>query len=72
MSPAAVLRKVSMAETSAANAGYSGIDVYVLAEGVSREAHLDFGPGGPLPQIPTQGVIRTAAANPLGRRPFDP
>jgi hypothetical protein len=58
-SPSGVLRHVSQAEASASKAGYSGVQVYVDAPGVSRSTLLDFGANGPLSQIPTQGTVST-------------
>jgi RHS repeat-associated protein len=56
-SPAGVLRHVSQAEASASKAGYSGVQVFVDAPGVSRSTLVDFGANGPLSQIPTQGTV---------------
>lgn len=58
-SPASVLRHVSQAEASASKAGYSGVQVYVNAPGVSRSTLVDFGANGPLSQIPSQGTVST-------------
>ena len=58
-SPAGVLSHVSRAERSAANAGYTQVDLYVHAESVDQARLLDFAAQGPLAEIPGQGVLRT-------------
>jgi hypothetical protein len=58
-SPAGVLSHVSRAERSAANAGYTGVDLYIHAESVDRARILDFASHGPLADIPGQGILRT-------------
>jgi hypothetical protein len=56
-SPAAVLRYASVAETSAANAGYSDVGLYIDAPGVETSRLLDFSKNSPLNDIPNQGTI---------------
>jgi hypothetical protein len=55
--PAGVLKHASSAERSAKNAGYSGVELFVDAPGVSLTDLVDFGMKGPLSQIPSQGTI---------------
>lgn len=57
VSPHGVLRHASRAETSAAKAGYSGVELFIDAPGVASSTMLDFGGNGPLAQIPSQGTI---------------
>jgi len=54
----AVLTHASKAERSAANAGYSGVDLYIKATNVTKADLEEFANNGPLVKIPTQGTIR--------------
>jgi hypothetical protein len=65
-SPAAVLRYASSAERSAANAGYSGVELYVDAPELAKDRLIDFGLNSPLNQIPHQGVISAIYVNTEG------
>ncbi len=56
-SPVSVLRNVSQAEAEASAAGYSGVEVFVKAENVTKKVMLDFIQKGPLREIPRQGTI---------------
>jgi hypothetical protein len=56
-SPAGVLRHASSAETSARNAGYAGVTLYVDAPNLSASRLIDFATNGPLSQISRQGTI---------------
>lgn len=56
-SPAGVLRHASSAETSARNAGYAGVTLYVDAPNISASRLIDFTSNGPLSQISRQGTI---------------
>ncbi|MEV0165163.1 RHS repeat-associated core domain-containing protein [Nonomuraea fuscirosea] len=62
-SPAGVLRHASKAETSARDAGYSGVELFVDAKNVGRDVLLDFGANGPLAQIPRQGTLSSIYVN---------
>lgn len=54
-----VLKRASEAERSAFNAGFDGVDLYIDAPNVGRNALADFASKGPLSQIPGQGTIRS-------------
>jgi len=56
-SVAGVLTHASRAETSALNAGYKGIDLYVNAKGVPTPNLIDYANTGNLAKITTQGII---------------
>jgi RHS repeat-associated protein len=58
-SPAAILRKAGLAERSASRAGYSGVEVYINAPGLSRSTLIDFSRNSPLNAIPRHGVVST-------------
>ena len=62
-SPAGVLRHASRAESSAANAGFTGVEVFIDAPGVSRATLVDFGRNGPLSAIPSQGTVSSIYVN---------
>lgn len=62
-SPSGVLSHASAAERSARKAGYSGIEVFIDAPGVSRATILDFGRNGPLSSIPSQGTVSSIYVN---------
>ena len=66
-SPTAILRYASAAERSAANAGYSGVELFIDAPNVEMSRLLDFGLNGPLNDIPGQGVISSIYARTGGR-----
>ncbi len=56
-SVAGVLTHASRAETSALDAGYKGIDLYVNAKGVPTPNLIDYANTGNLGKITTQGTI---------------
>lgn len=58
-SPAGVLSHASRAERSAANAGFTNVEVFIEAPGVSQAILIDFAQKGPLGSIPRQGTVRT-------------
>lgn len=56
-SPMGVLRHAARAATSASDASYSGVELYISAPNVSASQLIDFGMNGGLARIPTEGAI---------------
>ena len=54
---AAVLRHASVAEKQIVKAGHHGVDVYIKAPNVAKDALTDFVRNGPLGMIPRQGTV---------------
>lgn len=53
----ATLKHASNAESQAANAGFSGVELFINAPKVNLEILIDFPNTGPLSLIPKQGII---------------
>jgi hypothetical protein len=57
--PRAVLRNTTKAVSSAVQAGYKGIDLFVKAPLISLDEMQKFALNGPLARIPNEGIIRS-------------
>jgi RHS repeat-associated protein len=65
-SPGGVLRWATEAQKSAANAGYSGVTLYIDAPRVATSRLLDFIPNGRLGTMTRQGIVKSIYVHTAG------